>query len=486
MEQVKKKAKNWSKRRRIVYGTAGILALVYIGIILWHTYKPLPPGISYTSELHEVENVDMLYDLSFAQDKKGTGMEHELRIFDEINGMIGRAEEFIVLDFFLFDNYNDQKTDFPSVAENLTEHLLKKKEAMPDMPIYFITDPLNQGYGSYDNELLDEMKKAGVEVIVTDLDKLRDSTPLYSGFYRAFFQWFDTDGGGWLPNGISSDAPDLKLSSYLKMMNIKANHRKAIITDQEALISSANPHNASGFHGNMAFKVSGPVLNDMLESEEAVSKMSGGPELPRTDVKEQQGEYQVQYVTERKILDALLQDLEKTKKGDRIRLAMFYMAESDIVEALTEAANRGVEVQLILDPNQNAFGNEKTGLPNRPVVNEMLEESDDQVQVRWYNTVIGQFHTKTIMIETAEETIISGGAANYTERALDNYNLENNIRIIAPNDSELTNDMIDYFDRLWSNEDALYTLDTEEYQDTFSFLQRGIYGFQKLFKLTTY
>ena len=486
MYSMKKRVGNWSKRKRIVLGTAGVLALLYIGIIIWHTYKPLPAGISYTGELHEVEDVEMFYDLSYALDKEGTGMEHELRIFDEINDMIDRAEEFIVLDFFLFDNYNDQKTDFPAIAENLTDHLLKKKKDNPDMPIYFITDPLNEGYGSYESELLGMLEDAGVEVIVTDLDKLRDSTPLYSGFYRAFFQWFDTGGKGWIPNGMSSDAPDLSLASYLKMMNIKANHRKAVITEQEAMVSSANPHNASGFHGNMAFKVSGPVLNDMLESEEAVSKMSGGPDLPRTDVEDQQGEYQVQYITERKILDALLADFEKAQKGDRIRLAMFYVAESDILAALTDAANRGVEVELILDPNQNAFGNEKTGLPNRPVVNEMLEESNDQLKVRWYNTVIGQFHTKTIMIETAEETIISGGAANYTERALDNYNLENNIRIIAPNDSELANTMNDYFNRLWNNEDALYTLDTEEYQDGFSFWQRGIYGFQKLFKLTTY
>lgn len=482
----KKKFQDWSRRRRIVMGTVGILAFLYIAVIVWQTFKPLPEGISSAGDLHAVEQVEMIYDLSYAQDKEGTETESELRIFNEIYDMIDEAEEFIVIDLFLFDNYNDQDMDFPAVAETLTDHLLDKKEEDPDFPIYFITDPLNYGYGSYENQFLGTLEDEGVEVITTDLDKLRDSTPLYSGFYRVIFQWFDAGGKGWVPNGMSSDAPDLTVSSYLKMMNIKANHRKAIITEQEALISSANPHNASGFHGNMAFKVSGPILNDILEAEEAASKMSGGPELPRVEAEEQQGEYQVQYVTEGKILDALLQDFEKAKKGDRIRLAMFYVAESDIVEALTEAANRGVEVQLILDPNQNAFGNEKTGLPNRPVVNEMLEESDDQVQVRWYNTVIGQFHTKTIMIETAEETIISGGAANYTERALDNYNLENNIRIIAPNDSELTDNMNTYFDRLWENEDALYTLDTEEYQDTFSFLQRGIYGFQKLFKLTTY
>src|SRR5690606_41277366 len=75
-----------------------------------------------------------------------------------------------------------------------------------------------------------------------------DLTPLYSGFYRVIFQWFDAGGRGWVPNGMSSDAPDLTVSSYLKMMNIKANHRKAVITEKEALISSANPHNRSEEH----------------------------------------------------------------------------------------------------------------------------------------------------------------------------------------------------------------------------------------------
>src|SRR5690606_11495048 len=247
-----------------------------------------------------------------------------------------------------------------------------------------------------------------------------------------------------------------------------------------------NPHNASGLHGNMAFKVSGPVVNDILEAEEAVSRLSGGPDLPRVKAAEQQGDYQVQYLTERKVLDALLSDIEKTAEGDSIQLAMFYIAESSVVDALADAANRGVDVHLILDANENAFGTEKTGLPNRPVVHEMLADADDHLQVRWYNAVVGQFHTKSIMIQTEKETIVSGGSTNYTERAFNDYNLESNIRIVAPNDSDMIQDMEAYFDRLWNNEDALYTLETEEYQNDFTFWQRGIYGFQRLFKLTTY
>lgn len=483
---IRKRYKQWSKRRRIVYTTAGILALLYLMVIVWHTFKPLPEGISYAGDIHTLENIDMLYDLSYAQDKKGAGMEYHLEIFDEIYKTIDEAEEFIVLDLFLFDNYNDQKTEFPAVSEMLTDHLLKKKAEHPDMPIYFITDPLNSGYGSYENRFLDTMDKAGIEIIITDLNKLRDSMPLYSGFYRVLFQWFDNSGDGWIPNGMSSDAPDLSLASYLEMLNVKANHRKAVITEKAAIISSANPHNASGLHGNMAFKVSGPIINDMLKAEEAVSKFSGGPDLPRTEAKEQQGEYQAQYLTEKKIIDALLADIGKAQEGDSISLAMFYIAESNILKALSAAANRGVEVRVVLDPNENAFGTEKTGLPNRPVAHEMLEESNGNLDIRWYNAVVGQFHTKSILIKTADKSYIYGGSANFTERTLDNYNLENDIRIIASNDSELVGEFRTYFKTMWDNEGAMYTLDAGEYQNEFTFWQRGIYGFQKLFKLTTY
>ncbi|PSL40546.1 phospholipase D-like protein [Planomicrobium soli] len=478
--------KKWSRKKQALVGLTAVFILLYVGVMLWHTYKPLPEGVSYEGELHNVETVDMFYDLSFAQDKKGTNAEHELQIFEEINQVIDQAEDFIVLDFFLFDNYNDQKIDFPKVAGSLTEHLLVKKEKDPDLPIFFITDPVNNGYGSYESKLIDSLKEAGVEVVYTDLTVLRDSVPIYSGLYRIFFQWFDFGEEGWIANGMSSEAPKMKMSSYANLMNVKANHRKAVITEKEAIVSSANPHDASGFHGNMAFKVSGPVLNDMLESEEAVSKLSGGPDLPRIKAQEQDGPYQAQYITEKKIHDALLKDISATQKGDLIWLGMFFISETEVLNALTDAADRGVAVQMILDPNENSFGNKKTGLPNRPAVNGMLREAGDNLKVRWYNAFIGQFHTKTIMIQTDKETIISAGAANYTERALDDYNLESNIRIIAPNDSDLAEEMDTYFTRLWNNEDALYTLDTGEYQSSFSFFQRSVYGFQKLFKLTTY
>ncbi|QTD40669.1 phospholipase D-like domain-containing protein [Sporosarcina sp. Te-1] len=482
--------KGWKKRSKGKWLSLVMIllfVLLYIAVIAWHTYKPLPKGIPYEGELHRTDDVEMFTDLTYAQNKKGDGMVHELSIFDEVYKMIDEAKSFIVLDFFLMDHYSDEKVDFPKIAETLTAKLIQKKQENPDMDIVFITDPLNTGYGSYDSKWFTKLEEAGIEVVYSDLDKLRDSTPIYSGLYRTIFRWIHVEKKGWIPNAMASKAPKMTLASYMKLLNVKANHRKTMVTDKAALVTSGNPHDASGFHGNVALKVSGAVINDILESEEAVVRYTNGGSLPRADVREsKEGQYRVQYVTEKKILDALLEDMSRAEQGDRIRMGMFFVAMPEVVQAIEDAVDCGVEVQMILDPNENSFGNEKSGLPNRPVMQKMMDETKDRMEVRWYNTVIGQYHTKLVVVETQKGTFITNGSANLTDRTLDNYNLEGNLRVIAPNDSPLVREMNAYFDRLWNNEDALYTLDFEEYQNEFTFFQRGIYRLQELLKLTTY
>ncbi|MET3575710.1 phospholipase D family protein [Bhargavaea ullalensis] len=484
----KKKKKEWGTGRRITTILIALFALLYIGVFLWHTYKPLPAGTSYDGELRRTNDVEMLTDLTFSQTESKKGMQHENEIFDEVFAMIDRAEDFIVADFFLYNRYYDENENFPKLAEEMTEKLVQKKRENPDMPIVFITDPVNTGYGSYETKEMQELEAAGVDVVVTKLDPLRDSTPLYSGVYRIFFGWWGQDGKGWLPNPMASEAPKMTVRSYLKLLNVKANHRKVIVTEEGVLVNSGNPHDASGWHGNVAFKAGGEVINDVLEAEEAVSRYSGGPEkLPRTEAKEEpDGRYGVQYVTESKIYGHVLKDIQKAGKGDEIWLGMFYIANRDVINALYDAADRGADVRLVLDPNENAFGNKKTGLPNKPVVEEMLEDSGGKIRVKFYNTVIGQYHTKLVYVKTGDVASISSGAANMTDRALEDYNLESNIRIEGAPDLPLFKEMDDYFNRLWTNEDALFTIDAEEKLNGFSQFQRIIYGLQELLKLTTY
>ncbi|MEK1832278.1 hypothetical protein AAAC51_35465 [Priestia megaterium] len=74
------------------------------------------------------------------------------------------------------------------------------------------------------------------------------------------------------------------------MLNVKANHRKVVATDQSVIISSANPHDASFYNSNMAFEVKGNIIGDVVKSEQAVSDFSYGGKLPRYKKKEKEKE----------------------------------------------------------------------------------------------------------------------------------------------------------------------------------------------------
>ncbi len=64
-----------------------------------------------------------------------------------------------------------------------------------------------------------------------NLTHLRDANPLYSGFWRAFLHVFGTEGEGWLQNSFSKNGAKVTLGSYLRMLNLKGNHRKAMATE---------------------------------------------------------------------------------------------------------------------------------------------------------------------------------------------------------------------------------------------------------------
>ncbi|MGB3102820.1 MAG: hypothetical protein WBB56_13005 [Psychrobacillus psychrotolerans] len=133
-----KKKKPWSRRKRIVIGSLGVFAVVYIAVILWHTYKPLPEGVSFKGEIYNTDSVEMITDLTYAQDREGTGMVHENYIFDEVYKMIKEAEDFVVVDFFLVDGFYDEKEDFPKIADTLSTTLAQKKLTIQICLLYLL------------------------------------------------------------------------------------------------------------------------------------------------------------------------------------------------------------------------------------------------------------------------------------------------------------------------------------------------------------
>lgn len=470
------------KRNKIL--TFSLLLILIIAITsIYHSYKPLPEGVSFEGDVHYVSEADFLYDLTYGE-KDDPQIEHE--IFERIYELIEEAEQFIVMDMFLFNGYNDGEMDYPPLSETLMETLLTKSTEDPEVEIVFITDGINTTYGSHEAEELKKLEENGIKVIETNVNVLRDSNPLYSGLWRVFFQWFGQGGSGWIQNPMANNAPNTTVRSYLKLMNIKANHRKVIATDKSAIISSANPHDASGLHSNTAFEVNGPIIGDILKTEQAVLDFSGGGKLPEYKGDVEEGDIAIQLLTERKILDHVLEEIKISKDKEEIWVGMFYLAERKIIEELIAAADRGVTVNLILDPNEHAFGQQKIGLPNRPVAAELVEEGKGNIELRWYNTMGEQYHPKMIYFKRQDESTIIGGSANFTRRNLYDLNLETDIKITASNDEQVMMDMNDYFLRLWNNEDEMYTLPLESYKDEMTFLKKAMYRIQKLLRFTTY
>ncbi|MBT2288235.1 phospholipase D family protein [Paenibacillus albidus] len=468
------------------------LVLWLIGVMIYQTHKPLPPGLSYESPVYRVNQVNFWHDLTYA-DGSAEGRQ-ESEILPRMLQIIEDSREFLIVDLFLFNDYTHADQQFPAVSRMLTDKLIAHKAANPGMDIVFITDEVNTNYHSAPNLLLEDMKAAGIKVVLTDVDALRDSTPAYSAVWRTFIQWFGQSGTGWIPNLMASEGPDITARSYLKLLNVKANHRKVIVSEQTALISSGNVHDASAYHSNIALEVQGPIIGDILKTEQAAADLSGAgpllskePKFTGTNGGEAVGALEVRYLTEGKVYKYALKAIHDAQQGDVLWMGMFYLADDGILDALLDAAGRGVQVRLLLDPNQNAFGRDKIGIPNRPVAMDLNRRSQGSIQIRWYNTTKEQYHPKLLFIAKPEgNSIILGGSTNFTARNLDDYNLENNLWVAVKQDQPLYAEMEGYFKRLWNNEGAEYSLPLEDYQSDVTWMKYILFKLQKTLGFTTF
>lgn len=168
-------------------------------------------------------------------------------------------------------------------------------------------------------------------------------------------------------------------------------------------------------------------------------------------------------------------------------MGMFYLADDAILDALVEATSRGAKVNLILDPNQNAFGRDKIGIPNRPVAMDLNKRTNGEISIRWYNTTKEQYHPKLLFIaKQTERSIILGGSTNFTTRNLDDYNLENDLWISMKQDQPLFKDMEAYFNRLWNNEGHMFTLPFEAYQSDVTWFKYILFRLQTNLGFTTF
>lgn len=471
------------KKKRFPWKRLVFLALICL-ILFFGFRTPVPPGLSQTGQLTNTD-FEFICDLSY---KKNNEMVHESRIFEKMKTIIGSANEFIVMDMFLFNDDYDRDNSFPNISGQLTTALIKQKQKYPNLKIVLITDEINTFYGAYPSKYLEKLKDNGIHVVITDLAKIRDPNPLYSGFWRLFrLENIGSRGKGWLPNPFSPDSPDVTLRAYLRLLNLKANHRKVLITEDEALVTSFNPHDASGFHSNIAFCVNSGIIEDLLKSENSVVELSGGEPYSLRGKTETTGDSPVkgQLITEGSIKKELIKEIRSSKKGDRIKMAMFYLAEHDVIRELVKASEKNVDIQIILDANKDAFGIEKNGVPNRPVAYKLVKDSKGKIKIRWFNSHGEQFHSKMTVFEKGDQMVVIGGSANLTRRNIQDYNLETDLKIILPLGHPESQKIMAYFNRLWNNSGGEYTLDFKAYGES-SIYKRLLYELQERTGLSSF
>ncbi|MEO6103730.1 MAG: phospholipase D family protein [Pseudoxanthomonas sp.] len=433
---------------------------------MYQAWKPLPEGIGQQFPLRPAGEVTLLTDITYLD---AAGIRHsDQQVFDEALRLIGQANRLIVVDMFLFNDFTgtDAATPLRPLSAQLTHALVKRKRAVPGLQVLLITDPINTLYGGVPSKHLDALRAAGIEVVVTDLARLRAPNPAWSGFWHLCCRWAgNNQDGGWLQSPFGPGKVTLR--SYLALLNLNANHRKTLVVDAgdgwAGWVASANPHDGSSAHGNVALQFDGAAALDLLRSERAVVAMSGvrWPLAVAGLQRELESEpapvagtsgARVQILTEGRIRDALLANVTQAKSGDHLDIAVFYFSHRALLKALVAAQQRGVQVRVLLDPNEDAFGRKKNGIPNRQAA---LEMHQAEVPVRWCDTHGEQCHAKLMLRRSADgNSELIAGSANYTRRNLDDYNLESSARILAASDAPVMRQATDYFEQNWNNGDG--------------------------------
>ena len=493
------------------------------------TIKTPPLGINYESPIRETENAEFHYDLTYL-DKDGN-IQYDRNLWDATYKVIDNAKDYLIVEMFLFnDLYNKDKEHFPEFAKEYTERLVKKQKENPNLKVYILADENNNFYGAFEHSFITSMKNAGINVIIVDIFKLKDTFPWYSPFWRTFIKPMgNPQNKGWITNFYGDMWPKLTIRNLLRALNVKADHKKVFLNEKEVVVSSANIHDPSYFHENIAIYTDGPIVKDVLHNLQLVAKFSdseinvdgsdrrmenimnsGSNDKTETDEKtlnsENQKEnnvkqinneeneqnvkektsinseknsitdteghtYKIQYLTEGAIGKHLDEDIDSLKAGDELLMGMYFLADKGVIDRLIKAANRGVKIRIIFDRSRDAFGMSTNGLPNKPVSKKLKKKTKGKIEIKWYFTNNEQYHTKiTLMKKTDGNVIINAGSANLIKKNIRGYIMDANFRILTTQDSKISKDIYEYFDRLWENKDGLFTLnfDDEPTTDGFS------------------
>jgi len=482
-----------------------------------------PRRVNNRSPAFRVSENDVGFFMNYSAYASGSaGATNATRFFERGIGpkalsMIGRARKHILLSVFLFDNFYVEGAATPDLVGKLTEAIVARKRQHPDMHIAIILDPSHKAYGRRVSPAEKKLRENGVDVFYSDLiSDLKKASFLglreglgHTGrlFDRITFGLSGKAASALFSRSelpTSFDGDPLTLECAYNAFLLKANHRKLLVTDidggeYEALVTSANPHNASAYHINSAISVRGRparcifniLREDMRKSAGLGTRFAHWHEganrryrkrffhdcFPALELgsenkgkRANDGTVTATFVTEREIVRSILGMLTGVTPGDEVRIQMFYLSYKPVLEAILAASGRTRgPVRLLLDPSKDAFNRKKDGTPNRQVARYLLAEATKRggkLEIRWYLTHGEQNHAKAMSITDPKQKryLITTGSCNWTGRNMAGVNMEANINIEGSR--RIVEEFNRLFDLFWNNSDGRsYSEPYETYRD---------------------
>jgi hypothetical protein len=420
-----------------------------LALAFWNSVKPLPPGTQVASPAARLaESQVAILDGS---PPRREILAHELAAID-------RAAELIVLD------------QCPMVRE-VGLHLLARKRQRPNLKIVLIVDPLNEAYGGTPAQYLTELEQAGVIVARSRLNRMRDSSALYTALWRLGIAWWSDP---------FDEAPgEINLRSTLRRLTFKADDRQLLVADDgsggwRSIVSGgAAGSTAGGTAGDVGLELSDGLARDIAASELAIAAWSTDDDrLPPAPPAQGRGlgSIDARFLTEGAIRTALVDAVAGAAAGDDISFAARVLSDRPLIDAALRAAERGARIQVLLDPARK---------PNRAVAGE-LSGARGQIEVRWFASGQPKEHTALAIIRHRGELWVNLGAADFTRPSLDDFNLEAAVELRLPARAAASRAVLEIFSRQWSSAtaDARFADDSKAAYWRYRLLQAaGLAGF---------
>lgn len=381
-----------------------------------------------------------------------TKKKRELQILEAIEENVRSAQKQIVFDVFLF---NTMGADYQKHI-HVTKRVITAFEEKRKLPKYFVTDPLNTGYGTNEAHALKKLERTNTHILYTPLRKLPDNNLLYSGLWRLFLQWLPISGKNWLPFPGYQDKK-VTIRAYLMAANAKANHRKLMVCDDRVIITSSNLHDSNSDYANTGLEIRDEGLaQHCIRSEEAIAALAGEPfrlsSSPLPETKAPSNAVRITPLFGTDIKKSILQDIDALGEGNSLHIAMLFFSDLACMKAVKRALQRKVTVSIVADNNKASFDQETSRFPNAYLLPELQKAGAD---VRWFCSGKDEFHSKLLFLKRRDKTIVHVGSANLTRRSLLGTNLENNVRLETSEDIACTRDIASYLERIESDEFSL-------------------------------